>query len=148
MNISTRAFAHSGLVLLFGAIAVLGGGGLSTVLLRAEISKVAKNTRLMEREITAYGRLLAEVNLVVAEEQSAEALIRRNNEWNLGLAPPAERQIARIDISAEGRSPEERLASRRNRGLFAAEARPIADSGNQAAVPSVVFRLTGAARGR
>ena len=45
--------------------------------------------------------------------QGPEALKQRNTEWGLGLVSPKDSQIVR-----ENGSPEERLAAKRNQGLF------------------------------
>lgn len=115
-----RAFATQ---LLVAALVVLGAGGtlgFAIVDLRRDISVSAGNTRVLEQRIVETERRLAEVGGSIAAEQSPEALARRNQAFALGLVPPAETRLARVDESVTAR-----LAAKRNAEIFAAESGSI-----------------------
>lgn len=111
-----RAFATQ---LLVAALVVLGAGGglgFAIVDLRRDISVSANNARVIEQRVLETERRLAEVGGAIAAEQSPEALARRNQVFALGLVPPAETRLARVDQSVTAR-----LAAKRNAEIFAAE---------------------------
>lgn len=114
---STHAFINQLLVYTIMMICVTGSVGLGTVWLRHQISQTANETKLMEREIAGIERRIAESTARLAAEQSPEMLEFKNEAMQLGLVPPQDVQIVRID-----ESPEERLAAKRNIEIFAEEA--------------------------
>jgi Tfp pilus assembly protein PilN len=114
---SSHAFINQLLVYTIMMICVTGSVGLGTVWLRHQISKTANATKLMEREIAGIERQIAESTARLAAEQSPEMLEFKNEVMELGLVPPQDVQIVRID-----ESPEERLAAKRNIEIFAEEA--------------------------
>jgi hypothetical protein len=128
-----RAFATQ---LLVAALVVLGAGGglgFAIVDLRHDISVSANTTRLLEQRVVETERRIAEIGGAIASEQSPDALARRNQALALGLAPPAEARLVRVDESVTTR-----LAAKRNAEIFAAER-------GQAIVP-VRFNLGGGAQ--
>jgi hypothetical protein len=110
----TRAFVNQVIVYTLVMICLGGSAGLGAVWVRHQISVTANETRRVEARITEAERRLAETRILVAAEESLEALSRRNAEWSLGLVPPLESQVRRIT-----ESPEKRLAALRNREVFA-----------------------------
>jgi hypothetical protein len=111
-----RAFATQ---LLVAALVVLGAGGglgFAIVDLRHDISVSANRTRVLEQRIVETERRLAEVGGSIAAEQSPDALARRNQAFALGLVPPPEARLVRVDESVTAR-----LSSKRNAEIFAAE---------------------------
>lgn len=128
-----RAFATQ---LLVASLVVLGAGGglgFAIVDLRHDISVSANTTRLLEQRIAETERRIAEIGGAIASEQSPDALARRNQALALGLAPPAEDRLARVDEPVTTR-----LAAKRNAEIFAAER-------GQVVVP-VRFNLGGGAQ--
>ena len=114
---STHAFINQLLAYTIMMICVTGSVGLGTVWLRHQISKTANATKETERQIAAIERQIAESTARLAAVQSPEMLEYKNQEMNLGLVPPQDIQIVRID-----ESPEDRLAAKRNIEIFAEEA--------------------------
>jgi hypothetical protein len=113
---SPRAFATQ---LLVASLVVLGAGGglgFAIVDLRHDISVSANTTRLLEQRIVETERRIAEIGGAIAAEQSPDALARRNQALALGLAPPAEDRLVRVDEPVTTR-----LAAKRNAEIFAAE---------------------------
>lgn len=111
-----RAFATQ---ILVAALVVLGAGGglgFSIVALRQDIAVSANNSRLMEQRITETERRLAELGGAIAAEQTPEVLARRNQSLALGLVPPVEARLVRVDVSVT-----QRLAAKRNAEIFSAE---------------------------
>lgn len=128
-----RAFATQ---LLVAALVVLGmGGGLGFAIvdLRHDISISANTSRVLEQRIVETERRIAEVGGAIAAEQSPDALARRNQALALGLVPPVEARLVRVDQSVTTR-----LAAKRNAEIFAAES-------GQSVVP-VRFNLGGGAQ--
>lgn len=114
---SPHAFINQLLAYTIMMICVTGTVGLGTVWLRHQISETANATKGMERDIAAIERQIAESGARLAAEQSPEMLELKNEVMALGLVPPQDIQIVRID-----ESPEERLAAKRNIEIFAEEA--------------------------
>jgi len=119
MNKSDRhAFVNQMLVYTLVMICFTGSIGLGTVWLRNQIAQTANSIKLYENRTAETERRLSETTTMIASEQSPDVLIRRNAEWRLGLASPDFRtQIVRIS-----ENPEERLAAKRNREIFAPQA--------------------------
>jgi hypothetical protein len=111
-----RAFATQ---LFISALAVLGtGGGLGFAIvdLRHDISISANNIRMIEQRIADTERRGAEVGGFIAGEQTPEHLAYRNQALGLGLVAPTEARVVRVSGSVE-----QRLATKRNAEIFAAE---------------------------
>ena len=118
MNKNDRhAFVSQLLVYTLVMICFTGSIGLGTVWLRNQIAQTANSIKTLETRTAEVERHLAETTTLIAAEQSPDVLIRRNTEWRLGLAAPDFRtQIVRIN-----ENPEERLAAKRNREIFATD---------------------------
>ena len=116
MNKNDRhAFVSQLLVYTLVMICFTGSIGLGTVWMRNQIAQTANSVKSFENRTAEVERRLAETTTLIAAEQSPDELIRRNAEWRLGLAAPDFRtQIIRIS-----ENPEERLAAKRNREIFA-----------------------------
>jgi hypothetical protein len=115
-----RAFATQ---LLVAALVVLGlGGGLGFAIvdLRHDIAVSANTARVLEQRIVETERRLAEVGGSIAAEQSPDVLARRNQDFALGLVPPPEARLVRVEESVTTR-----LAAKRNAEIFAAEGGPV-----------------------
>ncbi len=128
-----RAFATQ---ILVAALVVLGAGGglgFSIVALRQDIAVSANNSRIMEQRIVETERRLAELGGAIAAEQTPEVLASRNQSLALGLVPPVESRLVRVDVSVT-----QRLAAKRNAEIFASE--------NGATVVPVRFNLGGGAQ--
>jgi hypothetical protein len=128
-----RAFATQLLVAALVVLGVGGGLGFAIVDLRHQISVSANTSRVLEQRVVETERRIAEVGGAIAAEQSPDALARRNQSLGLGLVPPVEARLVRVDESATTR-----LAAKRNAEIFAAE-------NGQAVVP-VRFNLGGGAQ--
>lgn len=131
-NRNAHAFATQ---LLLASVVVLGTGGslgFAIVDLRQEISISANTTRLLDQTILATTRRIAEISGDVAGCQSPEALDESNRTLALGLIPPSESQVVRVNTSVTNR-----LAALRNAEIFAAESGQI---------PPVRFNLGDATR--
>lgn len=129
-----RAFATQ---LLVSSLVVLGAGGglgFAIVDLRHDISVSANTGRVLEQRIVEGERRLAELGGAIAAEQSPDVLARRNQAFALGLVPPPEDRLARVQESVTTR-----LAAKRNAEIFAAE------HGGATVVP-VRFNLGGGAQ--
>jgi hypothetical protein len=114
---STHAFVNQLIVYSIFMICIIGSVGVSIVYMRHQISETANATKVMEREIAAIERKMAESTAVLAAAQSPEALERKNATMALGLVPPTDLQLVRIE-----ESPEDRLAAKRNFEIFTNEA--------------------------
>ncbi|MFT3867447.1 MAG: hypothetical protein QM715_03005 [Nibricoccus sp.] len=109
-----NAFVNQLLVYTLVMICFTGSIGLGTVWLRNQMAQTANSIKSYEYRTAEVERRLAETTAMIGVEQSTETLLRRNEEWRLGLASPDYRtQIVRIS-----ENPEERLAARRNREIF------------------------------
>jgi hypothetical protein len=111
-----RAFATQLLVASLVVLGMGGGLGFAIVDLRHDIAVSANTSRVLEQRIVETERRIAEVGGAIAAEQSPDALARRNQAFALGLAPPAEARLVRVDESVTTR-----LAAKRNAEIFAAE---------------------------
>lgn len=129
-----RAFATQLLVAALVVLGVGGGLGFAIVDLRHDISISANTSRVLSQRIVETERRIAEVGGAIAAEQSPDALARRNQALALGLVPPVEARLVRVDESVTTR-----LAAKRNAEIFAAEQ-------GQATVVPVRFNLGGGAQ--
>ena len=119
-----HAFVNQLLVYALVMISFTGSIGLGTVWMRNQIALTANSIKTLETRTAEVERHIAETTTMIASEQSPDELIRRNAEWRLGLvAPDFRTQIVRIN-----ENPEQRLAAKRNREIFAvdpATVRPV-----------------------
>jgi hypothetical protein len=81
--------------------------------MRRQISLVANSNRAIEARLAEVARHGEEIRTAIAEEQDEGVLLRRNQEWKLGLVPPRQDQV-----QAVAEDPMRRLAAKRNRDLF------------------------------
>ena len=109
-----RAFVNQLLVYTLVTIGFSGSVGLGAVWLRYQISVTANEMRRVEARIAEVERHAREMDAAIGAERGPEALTRRNTEWRLGLVSPEISQIIHVR-----EAPEERLAAKRNRGLYA-----------------------------
>ena len=116
MKFSNHAFVNQVLVYTLVMICFTGSIGLGTVWLRNQMALTANSIKSYEYRTAEVERRLAETSALIGSEQSPATLIRRNEEWRLGLVAPTGTQIVRIS-----ENPEERLAARRNREIFNTE---------------------------
>lgn len=125
---NNRAFATQ---LLLSALFFLGTGGalgFAIVDIRQDIARAANAARLNDQRTLDLERRLAAVGGAIAAQQSPDTLARRNQELALGLVPPAEAQLVRVEVS-----PTTLLAAKRNAEIFSAE--------RSLALPPVRFQL-------
>jgi len=116
MKISgSSAYVTQVLVYSLVAIGASGSIGLGSVWMRHQISLTANANRLIESRIAEVARHAEEIRTAIEQEQDEVVLLRRNQEWNLGLVPPRQDQV---QVVAE--DPMSRLAAKRNRELFSA----------------------------
>lgn len=113
-----RAFATQLLVASLVVLGMGGGLGFAIVDLRHDIAVSANTSRVLEQRIVETERRIAEVGGAIAAEQSPNEL--RRQAVALGLAPPAESRLVRVDESVTTR-----LAAKRNAEIFAAESGQI-----------------------
>lgn len=109
-----RAFVSQLIALTLLLLVFSGSLGLGAVWVRQEISGTANRSNGVDKKIADVERRLDEVNAEIAAALNPSALLRQNQIMVLGLSSPREIQVRRID-----ESPELRLASKRNREIFA-----------------------------
>lgn len=98
------------------AICSTGSLGLGIVWARHQISVIANTNRVLQARIDDVERRLQEATASVAAEEDPAVLTRRNEQWRLGMVPPAGGQVLRVV-----EDPVVRLASIHNKGLFDVE---------------------------
>ena len=128
-----RAFINHVLIYSLVAIGSSGLVGLGSVWARHQISLAADANRGIENRIAEIERRSEEIRTAMAEEQDVGVLLRRNDEWKLGLVPPRQEQV-----QAVGEDPMMRLAAKRDRDLFKPGlelSRPISAFGRSPARP-------------
>ena len=110
MNTQSRhAFVNQLLACTLVLVCATGGVGIGTVWLRHQISVSANASKALETEIQAVNRRLDIVNADVGREQSWETLMRRNEDWNLGLRITQDQaQIRRVSVDVAARLAEKR----------------------------------------
>jgi hypothetical protein len=111
----SHAFVNQLLVYALVMICFTGSVGLGTVWLRHQISLAADRCKKIEAGIAELDRHLAETRAAIETEEGPDILKKRNIEWQLGLVPPTEAQVA----ERVGQDPGLRLVAKNNRGLFA-----------------------------
>ena len=117
----THAFVNQLLVYTLVVIGFSGSIGLGTVWLRHQISVTANTVKQLEARLNEVERYSEEKEVEIGSAESPAILELRNEQWQLGLQPPAPNQVQHIDVD-----PVRHLAAKRNRALFADE--PVAVS--------------------
>jgi len=97
--------------------------GLGAVWVRQEIFSTANRSNVLEGRIADVERRLDEVVAGVAMASNPAVLLRCNETMRLGLVPPREVQVVRIQGS-----PELRLALKRNQERFSLSATRLSDA--------------------
>jgi hypothetical protein len=110
---SSPAFVNHLLVYAMVAMGSCGSLGLGMVWIRHQISVEANENKVLQARIEDTERKLDETRAAVAAEMDPTALLKRNADWNLQLAPAAADQEQQVTGD-----PMLRLAEKRNRGLF------------------------------
>jgi hypothetical protein len=114
MNLSSsHGFVNQLVVYTLVMIGFSGSIGLGTVWMRHQISVTANSTKLLESRIAEVERHLVEASTAAETERDPSILLRRNEQWQLGLVAPDRTQIVHV-----AEDPVMRLAAKRNRGLF------------------------------
>ena len=90
-----HAFVNQLLVYTLVMICFTGSIGLGTVWLRNQMALTANSIKSYEYRTAEVERRLAETSALIGSEQSPATLIRRNEEWRLGLVAPTGTQIVR-----------------------------------------------------
>lgn len=135
-----RAFINQVLAYALVSIGTSGLFGLTSVWTRHEISLAANANRAIENRIAEVQRHAEEIRTATAEEQDVGVLLRRNEEWKLGLVPPRQDQV-----QAVAEDPMMRLAAKRDRDLFKPGSdfiRPISAFRNRPAGPAAKAALS------
>ncbi len=117
----THAFVNQLLVYTLVVIGFSGSIGLGTVWLRHQISVTANTVKRLEARLAEVKRHSDEKEAEIGSAESPAMLELRNEQWQLGLQPPAPNQVQHIEVD-----PVRQLAAKRNRALFADE--PVAVS--------------------
>ncbi len=117
---SSQGFVNQLLVYTLVMIGFTGSIGLGTVWMRHQISVTANATKQLAARIADLERRLAETTTAEETERDPNVLLERNAQWHLGLVAPTQGQIVRVPGD-----PAQRLASKRNRGLFSDRAAAI-----------------------
>lgn len=113
MKTTSSGFVNQLLIYTLVMIGFSGSIGLGTVWMRHQISLTANATKLLDARITEVERRLAETTTAAEMERDANVLLQRNAAWRLGLVPPSQAQVVHVT-----EDPVQRLAAKRNRGLF------------------------------
>jgi len=102
-------------ILAYSLVAIGAGGsiGLGSVWMRHQISIAANSSRAIEARIAEVERHSEEVRTAIAREQDDSVLLRRNQEWGIGLVRPLQDQVQAVTVD-----PMARLAAKRDRHLF------------------------------
>jgi hypothetical protein len=116
MKKTASAFVSEIMIYLLVLTGFNGLVWMGTVWMRHQISETAQFTKQTESRLVAVERRLAETTASLAGEQSPQTLESKNHEMRLGLVPPAEPHIVRVE-----ESPEVRLAAKRNFQIFTEE---------------------------
>jgi hypothetical protein len=112
-DMSSRAFVNQFMVYALVAICGSASIGLGTVWMRHQISVAANENKALVASIADLDRRIEETDAAISAEEDPAVLIQRNDEWHLGLAPPAETHVTRVTDD-----PVARLAGIQNRKLY------------------------------
>lgn len=110
---SSPGFVNQLLVYTLVMIGFSGSIGLGTVWTRHQIAMTANSTKQLAARIAELERRIAETSTAAETERDPNVLLQRNADWHLGLIPPEQAQIVHVT-----EDPVQKLASKRNRGLF------------------------------
>ena len=89
----TRAFVNQFVVGLLVTIGFGGTVGLGTVWMRHQVSVVADNNRVIEQQIDAVSRQIADTSARIEGAMNADTLLAENDSMHLGLVPMTQPQV-------------------------------------------------------
>jgi anti-sigma-K factor RskA len=116
----TSAFINQLLVYTLVMLVFTGSIGFGTVWLRHEISLAANRDKNLQAHLDEVQRHLDQLTAEIAAVQTPDALIRLDSSLRLGLDTPRQEQIEYVAANVE-----QRLAAKRNAGVFIAEVKPV-----------------------
>lgn len=116
----TSAFINQLLVYTLVMLVFTGSIGFGTVWLRHEISLAANRDKNLQAHLDDVQRHLDQLTAEIAAVQTPDALIRLDSSLRLGLDTPRQEQIEYVAANVE-----QRLAAKRNAGIFIAEVKPV-----------------------
>jgi anti-sigma-K factor RskA len=116
----TSAFINQLLVYTLVMLVFTGSIGFGTVWLRHEISLAANRDKNLQAHFDEVQRHLDQLTAEIAAVQTPDALIRLDSSLRLGLDTPRQEQIEYVAANVE-----QRLAAKRNAGVFIAEVKPV-----------------------
>jgi len=125
-TLQNRAFVNPFVMGTMLVVCGSGAIGLGSVWMRHQISVAANENKVIENHNVEVGRLNQQVTAWVAEEQDITALLKKNNEWHLGLVPPQEGQVQIIAQNSVAR-----LTAKRDQGI-------LTDRGINSAAPKPI----------
>jgi len=117
---AASAFINQLLVYSLVMLMFTGSIGFGTVWLRHEISLAANRNKTLQAHIDDVQRHLDQLTAEIAAAQTPDALIRLDETLRLGLDTPRQEQIEHVKDDVE-----QRLAAKRNAGVFLAEIQPV-----------------------
>jgi len=112
----TSAFINQLLVYTLVMLVFTGSIGFGMVWLRHEISLAANRDKNLQAHLDDVQRHLDQLTAEIAAVQTPDALIRLDSSLRLGLDTPRQEQIEYVAANVE-----QRLAAKRNAGIFIAE---------------------------
>ena len=116
----TSAFINQLLVYTLVMLVFTGSIGFGMVWLRHEISLAANRDKNLQAHLDEVQRHLDQLTAEIAAVQTPDALIRLDSSLRLGLDTPRQEQIEYVAANVE-----QRLAAKRNAGIFIAEVKPV-----------------------
>jgi hypothetical protein len=116
----TSAFINQLLVYTLVMLVFTGSIGFGTVWLRHEISLAANRDKNLQAHFDEVQRHLDQLTAEIAAVQTPDALIRLDSSLRLGLDTPRQDLIEYVAANFE-----QRLAAKRNAGVFIAEVKPV-----------------------
>jgi anti-sigma-K factor RskA len=116
----TSAFINQLLVYTLVMLVFTGSIGFGMVWLRHEISLAANRDKNLQAHLDDVQRHLDQLTAEIAAVQTPDALIRLDSSLRLGLDTPRQEQIEYVAANVE-----QRLAAKRNAGIFIAEVKPV-----------------------
>ena len=117
---ATGGFINQVLACTLVMLVFTGSIGFGTVWLRHEISLAANRNKTLQAQLDDVQRRLDQLIAEIAAAQTPDALIRLDESLRLGLDSPRQEQIEYVSTDVE-----QRLASKRNTGVFLAEIQPL-----------------------
>ncbi len=116
----TSAFINQLLVYTLVMLVFTGSIGFGTVWLRHEISLAANRDKNLQAHLDDVQRHVDQLTAEIAAVQTPDALIRLDSSLRLGLDTPRQELIEYVTANVE-----QRLAAKRNAGVFIAEVKPV-----------------------